>query len=73
MLLASSLLLREGLGEGHAAETLWSALRHVRVDVAHPPATRRTLAATTRDFGDAVVSLLAASHANAEFVPETVA
>jgi 3-isopropylmalate dehydrogenase len=67
MLLASSLLLREGLGEEHAAGTLWSALRHVRVNGSRP---RRTLRATTRDFGDAVVSLLPASHANAEFVPE---
>jgi isocitrate/isopropylmalate dehydrogenase len=66
MLLASSLLLRAGLGEDHAAETLSSALRHVRVNGSRP---RRTLSATTRDFGDAVVSLLAASHANAEFVP----
>jgi isocitrate/isopropylmalate dehydrogenase len=69
MLLASSLLLREGLGEEHAAETLWSALRHARVNRSRP---RRTLAATTRDFGDAVVSLLAASHANAEFVPSRI-
>lgn len=73
MLLASSLLLREGLGERHAAETLWAALRHARVNGSRPPAARRRLAATTRDFGDAVVSLLAASHSNAEFLPETVA
>jgi 3-isopropylmalate dehydrogenase len=68
MLLASSLLLREGLGEDHAAETLASALRDARVKGSRPAAARRTLAATTRDFGDEVVSLLAASHANAEFV-----
>jgi 3-isopropylmalate dehydrogenase len=68
MLLASSLLLREGLGEGHAAETLRAALRHARVG-SRPEAARRTLAATTRDFGDAVVALLAASHSNAEFLP----
>jgi isocitrate/isopropylmalate dehydrogenase len=73
MLLASSLLLREGLGEEHAAETLWSALRDARVKGSRPPVMRRTLAATTRDFGDAVGSLLAASHANAEFLPGTPA
>jgi hypothetical protein len=69
MLLAASLLLREGLGEEHAADTLSAALRHARVDGSRPAAMRRTLAVTTRDFGDAVVSLLATSHRNAEFVP----
>jgi 3-isopropylmalate dehydrogenase len=73
MLLAVSLLLREGLREEHAAETLWAALRHARVNGSRPQAMRRTLAASTRDFGDAVVSLLAASHRNAEFVPESAA
>jgi 3-isopropylmalate dehydrogenase len=73
MLLAASLLLREGLREEHAAQTLWSALRHARVNGSRPASMRRTLAATTRDFGDAVVSLLAASHRNAEFVPESAA
>jgi 3-isopropylmalate dehydrogenase len=73
MLLAASLLLREGLREEHAAETLWAALRHARVNGSRPAALGRTLAATTRDFGDAVVSLLAASHRNAEFVPESAA
>jgi 3-isopropylmalate dehydrogenase len=66
MLLAASLLLREGLGEEHAADTLAAALRNAR----RRDAVRRTLTATTRDFGDAVVSLLPASHRNAEFVPE---
>jgi 3-isopropylmalate dehydrogenase len=73
MLLAASLLLREGLREEHAAETLWSALRHARVNGSQPAALRRSLAASTRDFGDAVVSLLASSHRNAEFVPESAA
>ena len=57
----------------HAAETLWAALRHARVNSSRRAASRRTLSATTRDFGDAVVSLLAASHRNAEFVPESAA
>ncbi len=73
MLLAASLLLREGLGEEHAADTLSAALRHARASGARPIARRRTLAATTRDFGDAVGSLLAASHRNAEFLPEALA
>jgi 3-isopropylmalate dehydrogenase len=73
MLLAASLMLREGLREEHAAETLWSALRHARVNGSRPSTVGRTLAATTRDFGDAVVALLAASHRNAEFVPESAA
>jgi 3-isopropylmalate dehydrogenase len=71
MLLATSLLLREGLGELHAAETLWWALRHARVNGSQP--ARRALAATTRDFGDAVVAMLPSSHANAEFMGETAA
>jgi 3-isopropylmalate dehydrogenase len=69
MLLAASLLLREGLGEDHAADTLLAALHDAR----RRTAVRRTLSASTRDFGDAVVSLLPASHRNAEFVPETAA
>ncbi len=73
MLLAVSLLLREGLGEGHAADTLSAALRHTRVIGSRPRALRRALAATTRDVGDAVTSLLAASHRNAEFLPESAA
>ncbi len=68
MLLAVSLLLREGLGEAHAADTLASALRRARSDAPAP-----TLAASTRDFGDAVVSLLPSSHRNAEFVRESAA
>lgn len=68
MLLAVSLLLREGLGETHAADTLSAALQHAR----RRDSVRRTLRATTRDFGDAVVSLLAASHRNAEFVPSGI-
>jgi 3-isopropylmalate dehydrogenase len=68
MLLAVSLLLREGLGEAHAAETLVAALRRARTDAPAP-----ALAASTRDFGDAVVSLLPSSHRNAEFVRESAA
>jgi 3-isopropylmalate dehydrogenase len=71
MLLAASLLLREGLGEEHAADTLVSALRSARGSSLRPvSARRRTLAASTRDFADAVVGLLPVSHRNAEFLPE---
>ena len=70
MLLAVSLLLREGLGEEHAADTLASALRQARADGSGSlAAVRRTLQASTRDFGDAVVKMLPAVHRNAEFVP----
>jgi 3-isopropylmalate dehydrogenase len=74
MLLAASLLLGEGLGEHHAADTLFAALRQARANGSSPvAAVRKTLSASTRDFGDAVVGLLAASHRNAEFVPEGLA
>jgi 3-isopropylmalate dehydrogenase len=74
MLLAASLLLREGLGERHAADTLSAALRQARAGSSEPVTeVRQRLSASTRDFGDAVVRLLAASHRNAEFVPEALA
>jgi len=74
MLLASSLMLREGLGEAHAADTLSAALRQARSNGAGPVASvRRTLTTSTRDFADAVVGLLPASHRNAEFLPESAA
>ncbi|HST24977.1 MAG TPA: isocitrate/isopropylmalate family dehydrogenase [Gaiellaceae bacterium] len=69
MLVAVSLLLREGLGEAHAADTLVAALRDAR---GRDP-LRRTLTETTRDFGDAVTRLLPSSHRNAEFLPESAA
>jgi isocitrate/isopropylmalate dehydrogenase len=74
MLLAVSLLLREGLGEEHAADTLVSALREAREDGSRSvPAAPRMVKASTRDFGDAVVKMLPAVHRNAEFVPEAMA
>ena len=73
MLFAASLLLREGLGESHAADTLAAALRHARANGSRTVARPHRLAATTRDFGDAVAGLLPASHRNAEFVPEAAA
>lgn len=76
MLVAVSLLLREGLGESHAADSLMSALRNARSrgnGSGSVDAVRRTLQGSTRDFGDAVVRLLPAAHRNAEFVPEGLA
>src|SRR5581483_11859384 len=52
LLLATALMLREGLGEPQAAESLTSALAAARRPV------RRALTASTRDFADAVVRLL---------------
>jgi len=73
MLLAASLMLREGLGETHAADTLSAALRQARASGSGPVAgVRRTLSASTRDFADVVVGLLPASHRNAEFLPSGV-
>ena len=70
MLLAASLMLREGLGESHAADTLSAALQAARAGSPGPvAAVRRTLSASTRDFADAVVGLLPASHRNTEFLP----
>jgi 3-isopropylmalate dehydrogenase len=74
MLLAASLMLREGLGESLAADTLSAALREARVSGPGPvAAVRRTLSASTRDFADVVVGLLPTSHRNAEFLPEALA
>jgi 3-isopropylmalate dehydrogenase len=76
MLVAVSLLLREGLDESHAADSLMSALRNARSrgnGSGSVDAVRRTLQGSTRDFGDAVVRLLPAAHRNAEFVPEGLA
>ena len=71
MLLAAALLLRDGLGEWPAAETLTAALSSTRRDESRPDASaRRTFAASTRDFADAVVRMLPSSHPNAEFVRE---
>jgi 3-isopropylmalate dehydrogenase len=73
MLLAASLMLREGLGETHAADTLAGALRAARANGHRPAARLRTVGATTRDFGDAVAGLFAVTHRNAEFAREALA
>lgn len=74
MLLATALMLGEGLGERGAAETLTGAL------LAACSNRRRTpdmvtdgVGATTREFGDVVLAELPNAFANAEFYREAVA
>lgn len=72
-LLAVSLLLAEGLGEHAAAGTLAEALAFARRQTPRPLAgLRRGIAATTREFADAVLSLLPVTHRNAEFAREAL-
>jgi len=72
-LLAVSLLLAEGLGERAAAGTLAGALSAARGDSTRPlAALRRGIAATTREFADAVLGLLPVTHRNAEFAREAL-
>jgi isocitrate/isopropylmalate dehydrogenase len=73
ILLATSLLLGEGLGERAAAETLALALTSARAGGPRPSAVaRRRVRATTREFADAVLELLPSATRNAEFLPEGV-
>jgi 3-isopropylmalate dehydrogenase len=73
ILLATSLLLGEGLGERAAAETLAVALTSALAGRPRLSATiRRRMAATTREFADAVLELLPTAARNAEFLPEAV-
>jgi 3-isopropylmalate dehydrogenase len=71
MLLAVATMLGEGLGEHAAAETLARAVTHACGGTSVRTLDRllRGVAATTRQFTDAVLSELAAVHANAEFQP----
>ena len=71
MLLAVATMLGEGLGEHAAAETLARAVTHA-CGGNSPRTLDRLLhgvAASTRQFTDAVLSELPAAHANAEFRP----
>jgi 3-isopropylmalate dehydrogenase len=71
MLLAVATMLGEGLGEHAAAETLARAVTYACGGTSVRTLDRllRGVAATTRQFTDAVLSELAAVHANAEFQP----
>ena len=70
-LLAVATLLGEGLGEHAAAETLARAVTYACSGTSVRTLDRllRGVAATTRQFTDAVLSELPAVHANAEFQP----
>jgi hypothetical protein len=63
-------MFSEGLGEHTAAETLADALAAARAPGSRrdDPAESR-VGATTREFADAVLSLLPRAHRNAEFHP----
>jgi 3-isopropylmalate dehydrogenase len=70
-LLAVATMLGEGLGEHAAAETLAQAVTHACGGNGVRTLDRllRGVAASTRQFTDAVLSELPAAHANAEFRP----
>jgi isocitrate/isopropylmalate dehydrogenase len=74
MLLAASLMLGEGLGERRAAETLAGAVLEACSNGARTPDMLATgVGATTREFGDVVLSALSLALTNAEFYREAVA
>jgi hypothetical protein len=74
MLLAASLMLGEGLGEHRAAETLAGAvLEACHNGACTPDMVTIGVGATTREFGDAVLSGLPFAMTTAEFYREAVA
>jgi 3-isopropylmalate dehydrogenase len=74
MLLATSLMLGEGLGERRAAETLAGAVLEACSNGARTPDMVRTgLGSTTREFGDFVLAGLPYAVTNAEFYREAFA
>jgi 3-isopropylmalate dehydrogenase len=74
MLLATALMLGEGLGERRAAETLSGAiLEACSEDVRTPDMVETGLGATTREFADVVLAELPYSLTTAEFYREAVA
>jgi 3-isopropylmalate dehydrogenase len=73
MLLATALLLGEGLGERGAAETLAGALLEASSNGAVTPDMVDTgMGATTRQFADVVLAELPSAWTNAEFYREAV-
>jgi len=71
MLLASSLMLGEGLGERAAARTLERAVSYaLAAGVRTADLDGRGPAATTRDFMDAVLDLMPSSRTDVEFLPD---
>lgn len=74
MLLATALLLGEGLGEHGAAETLTRAVLAACGNGARTPDMLATgVGATTREFADVVLAELPVAMSNAEFHQEAVA
>jgi 3-isopropylmalate dehydrogenase len=74
MLLATALMLGEGLGERGAAETLAGAVLEACLSGAGTPDMVTTgVGATTREFADVVLSELPSALTNAEFYREAVA
>jgi isocitrate dehydrogenase len=74
MLLATALMLGEGLGERGAAETLAGAVLEACLNGAGTPDMVTTgVGATTREFADVVLSELPSALTNAEFYREAVA
>jgi 3-isopropylmalate dehydrogenase len=73
ILLATALLLEQGLGESSAARTLAGAVVEASSNgVLTPDVTVRSVGATTREFGDVVLHELPAALTNAEFYREAV-
>jgi 3-isopropylmalate dehydrogenase len=74
MLLATALLLGEGLGERCAAETLTGAVLTACSNGARTPdMLTNGVGATTREFGNAVLGELPLAWTNAEFYREAIA
>jgi isocitrate/isopropylmalate dehydrogenase len=74
MLLATALMLGEGLGERRAAETLAGALLEAcSTGAVTPDMVETGVGATTRQFADGVLSGLPSAWTNAEFYREAVA
>jgi 3-isopropylmalate dehydrogenase len=74
MLLATALMLGEGLGERRAAETLTGALLDASGnDAVTPDAVETGVGVTTRQFADMVLAQLPFAWTNAEFYREAVA
>jgi 3-isopropylmalate dehydrogenase len=74
MLLASALMLGEGLGERRAAETLTNAVLAASGNgVRTPDLVHVGVGATTREYADAVISYLPQAMTTAEFYREAIA
>lgn len=73
MLLATALLLGEGLGERAAARTLERALRAAQARSLTHDVAGAGLAATTREFTQAVIAELPAARTDTEFFEEVYA